>query len=182
MRELATERRIDVDAMEPPAPRAPEETFRHLEEDLGGAVMFALWSHRLSVYMRLLNRLRRAVAGRSKIALRVQLHSLTSGEAVGAPLKAVKAQVDEVVVSHLGDSPVTIGPAWRGHPVREVPTRAAIRPSAPEYRSIDDLHKALDAVAIGGGQGVRIHELGLLPWPTLEAVAGALRSPLVVGP
>jgi len=85
--------------------------------------------------------------------LRVQLHSLTSGEPVGAPLKAVKAQVDEVIVSHLGESADAISAGWRGHPVREIKTRAAIRPCAPDYRSIDDLHQALDAVAMARDAG-----------------------------
>jgi hypothetical protein len=86
--------------------------------------------------------------------------------------------VDEVVVSHLGDSPDSIRASWRGHPVREIPTRAAVRPMAPEYCSTDDLRRALDSVALGGGQGMVIHELGLLPWPTLEAVAAVLGTPV----
>lgn len=153
-----------------------EEVFRELETDLGNAGMFAIWSHRLSVYMRLLTRVREAVAGRCRIALHVHFHSLFAGDAIGAPLQVVQNHADELVVSHLGESADSVRATWRGQPADKVALRAAIAPQPPAYRSLDEVWAVCEAVKDAGGRGLKIHHLGLLPWPTIERIAAVLRQ------
>lgn len=177
VRDLIRVRLATADVLAPP-PRygTHEEVFRQLEADLGNAGMFALWSHRLSVYMRLLNRVRQAVAERCKIALHVHFHSLFSGDAIGAPLPVVQNHADELVVSHLGESAESVRSTWRGQPADKVALRAAIQPQPPEFGSADDVWAVREAVRDAGGLGLKVHHLGLLPWPTIERVAAVLRE------
>jgi hypothetical protein len=177
VRDLVRRRLVAADVLAPMTRRpSHEEVFRTLEADLGNAGMFALWSHRLSVYMRLLTRIREVVAGRCRIALHVNFHSLFAGDAIGAPLQVVQNHADELIVSHLFETPDQVRQAWRGQPADKVAIRAAIQPKPPAYRSLDDLWAVREAVKDAGGKGLKVHHLGLLPWPTIERVAAVLRE------
>ncbi len=174
--DLVRKRMADADAFEiPQTPRA-EDAFRRLEKDLGEALLFTLWSHRLSVYIQLLRRVREQAGGRVKIALHAHFHSLFAGDAIGAPLKVVGSHVDEVVVEHRGQSAEAIARAWRAPRETTAPLRAAIWPRAPQFRSERDLRLVIDAVREHGGTGLRIGQLGLLPWRTLERIGSELLS------
>ncbi|MBK8974447.1 MAG: hypothetical protein IPM29_00830 [Planctomycetes bacterium] len=182
---LVRARLATADALESPTTVRAEEAFRRVERELGEAVLFALWSHRLSVYMQLLRRVRETVAGRARIALHAHFHSLFAGDAIGAPLKVVANHVDEIVVEQLGQGPESIERAWSAPREVRGPIRAAISPKAPEFRSEEDLQRVVDAVAANGGSGLCVHQLGTLPWPTLERLGTVLRrgrsAPVRVG-
>ena len=176
VREFVSARMGTHDVLTPRRSGSNEETFRRLEEDLGHAAMFGLWSHRLATYLRMLKAVRRAVAGRTRIALHVHFHSLFSGDAVGAPLQVLRGHADELIVSHVDESPEALRAAWRSEPVRGHAVRAAIAPHPPLFRSADDVWMARSAVRDAGGAGLVVRSLGLLPWPTIERVAAVLRD------
>jgi hypothetical protein len=176
VRGFASARMATHDVLTPRRTRTNEETFRRLEDDLGRAGMFGLWSHRLATYLRTLKAVRQAVAGRTKLALHVHFHSLFSGDAIGAPLQVLKGHADELIVSHVDESPEAMRAAWRSEPVRGLAVRAAIAPHPPLFGSADDVWMARSAVRDAGGAGLVVRSLGLLPWPTIERVAAVLRD------
>jgi hypothetical protein len=176
VRDLILARLGTQDVLAPRRASTNEETFRRLEDDLGHAAMFALWSHRLAVYLRTIKALRKVTQGRVRVALHVHFHSLFSGDAIGAPLQVLQGHADELIASHVDDGVEALRSTWRGESIRGHVVRAAIRPFPPYYRSADDLWTARSAVRDSGGSGVVVHALGTLPWPTLERVAAVLRD------
>ncbi len=178
--ELVRQRLMGSDPMSPPRPLRPAEAFRRLERELGEAVLFALWSHRLSVYMQLLRQIRSTVHGRVRIVLHAHFHSLFAGDAVGAPLKVIANHVDEVVIEHVDETPQEIAKEWSGQPTDQARVRAVLQPKAPAFTAPRDLAQTLKTIRVHGGVGTVIHQLGLLPWPALERVGETLRGSVVV--
>lgn len=176
VRDLIQARLGTFDVLAPRRPATNEETFRKLEDDLGHAAMFALWSHRLAVYLRTIKAVRKASAGRVRVALHVHFHSLFSGDAIGAPMQVLQGHADELVASHVDEGADALRAAWRSEAVRGHVVRAAIRPCPPYFRSADDVWTARSAVRDAGGSGLVVRSLGTLPWPTLERVAAVLRD------
>ncbi|MFO1052818.1 MAG: hypothetical protein U1F36_11440 [Planctomycetota bacterium] len=179
VRELIHARIATTDALTPRRTGTSEEVFRRIEDDLGHASMFALWSHRLATYVRMLKALRAAVSKRTRLALHVHVHSLFSGDALGAPLQVVQGHADELILSHVDESAEAMRTTWRSDAVRGQVLRAAIAPHPPHYRSADDVYTARAAVRDAGGAGLLIRSLGTLTWPTLERVAAVLRDGVV---
>ncbi|MGE0142049.1 MAG: hypothetical protein AB7I19_02615 [Planctomycetota bacterium] len=173
---LIHERLSTRDVLAPRPSLSIEEHFRTLETELGHAGMFAIWSHRLGTYLRLLKAFRSEIAGRTRLAVHVHFHSLFAGDGLGAPLPALHGHADEWIVANFEETPQALAQAWRSESLRGRPVRAGITPHPPWYRSTDDVYLARTAVEEAGGAGLVVRSLGLLPWPTLERVAAILRD------
>src|SRR5690606_3326742 len=116
--DLLVRRLFETDALDRGEPPASETVFARLEEDLGEAVMFAMWSYRLAVHIELLRRLRAVIGGTTRLAVRTQLRSVGTGETAGIPLKVTEHLVDALAVPPAGDGPAGVARALRGEDCR----------------------------------------------------------------
>ena len=122
-----------------------------------------------------LKEVREAVPPGVELALHVAPDPLFTGSQMGQPFDAVDDLVDEIVVTHYGETPEQIAGAWRDRGPAAVPVRIAIWPRAPQFLSDDDVLEVAAVARRAGCAGLRVYHLGLLPARTIERVAALLR-------
>ena len=164
---------VDADAMAP-AGRSDAESGDQLREVLGESRFSAMLRHRVATYGNLLTRMRGVLPDGVRLSVHLALDPLHSGSQIAMPLEAARSLVDEVVVTHYGQSPAAMVECWKGLSAAGLRTRLAIWPKAPEFSSDADLAAVANLVDEAGLDGVRIYHLGLLPWKTTERVFAAL--------
>lgn len=175
--ELVREHRLDGDAMAPSpvAELSSEAALERLRADLGGDALDAMLAHRRRVLERVLAELREATRGRTRLSLHMAFDPLFTGSQVGARGELAAGRVDAVVATHYGDAPARILAACDAAPLARVPVHVAVWPKAPQFRGEDDVEALVARLAERGAAGLRVYHLGLLPWRTIERVAGAFR-------
>ncbi len=151
----------------------PETAYRALEEALDG-VLPVLLRHRQQTVRRTLAEIRELLPKSVQLTLHVHLDPLFTGSQVGGPPSAVADLVDELIVTHYGETPEQMEKRWCGQPEVACRVRLAIWPKAPQFRGEKDLQRVFDLVSEHGLDGVRVYHLGLLPWRTIERTAAAL--------
>lgn len=170
VREEVRHRIGDADAM---TPGQVDEPDRALAEALGEDAFAALLAHRRSVHVATLKDFREAVGDRVALAVQIQPDPLFTGSQLGQDERVIGPMVDELVLTHYGEAVDRIAEIW-GQLSCVGPARATIWPKAPALTSDTELRAVRETVQSAGGQGLRIYELGLLPWATIERVAAAL--------
>ena len=163
----------DGDAMAPQN-LSWQDSFDRLAAGLGRQTFLGMHRHRTAVYAGMLTKLRSRMRDGVRLAIHLNMDPLFSGSQLGQPFHSVVSMVDEIVVTHYGESPVRMAEMWRGQKGVGAKTRVAIWPKAPEFTEDKDLVAVLNLVEEWQLDGVRIYHLGLLPWRTVERVMGAL--------
>jgi hypothetical protein len=171
--ELLRGRLEEGDAMAP-VRVAPGSCYEALTDALGDDVLAALVGHRQATVQRSLREMRAVLPQSVELTLHVHLDPLFTGSQVGGASVGVAELVDELIVTHYGEGPEQIEKRWSGVSLPGCRVRLALWPKAPEFGSDDDLVRVAELVRQVGFAGVRIYHLGLLPWRTVERVAGVL--------
>ena len=166
---------VEGDAMSPQE-LTWQESFDRLKADLGRRRFLAMIRHRTQVYVGYLTKLKARIPSGVRLSVHLNMDPLFSGSQIGQPFNAVASMVDEIVVTHYGESPQRMAEKWRGQKGIGARTRVSIWPKAPEYTEDKDLIAVLNLVEEWHLDGVRIYHLGLLPWKTTERVFGVLTS------
>jgi hypothetical protein len=164
----------DADAM---APTKPPGKPAELDAETAAWVATVLAARRRTVA-----RTAAAVAQASgSVARAVQLHPspwFTGSQLSADALAHAEAFAgDERVITAYGEGPAAIE-ALLGHEALAALPKAASRvciwPKAPQFASDDDLVRLRDVAAARGVGSIAVYHLGLLPWRTIERVAGVL--------
>ena len=153
-----------------------QESFDQLTKDLGRRPFLGMIRHRTQTYVGFLTRLRTVIPASVRLSVHLNMDPLFSGSQIGQPFNSIVSMVDEIVVTHYGESTRKMSEKWQGQKGIGARTRVAIWPKAPEYTSDKDLVAVLNLVEAWHLDGVRIYHLGLLPWRTIERVFGVLTS------
>ena len=169
---LLRERLEEGDAMSP-LPTEPETAYDRLAEALG-EVLPVLLRHRVDTVRGALVDMRAVLPKSVGLTLHLHFDPLFTGSQVGGPAAAVADLVDELIITHYGETPEQMEKHWRGQPEVECRVRLAIWPKAPQFRGEEDLQRVSDLASEHGLDGVRIYHLGLLPWRTIERAAAVL--------
>ena len=157
----------DGDAMAP-QDLGWQESFDRLAAGLGRKVFLAMIRHRTMVYVGFLTKLRSRMREGVRLSVHLNMDPLFSGSQIGQPFHSVASMVDEIVVTHYGESPLKMAEKWRGQKSIGKRTRVAVWPKAPEYTSDKDLVAVMNLVEEHHLDGARLYHLGLLPWRTVE--------------
>lgn len=155
------------DAMEPQG-LGWQESFDRLTAGLGRRPFLAMIRHRTMVYVGFLTKLRSRMREGVRLSVHLNMDPLFSGSQIGLPFHSVASMVDEIVVTHYGETPLKMAEKWRGQKDTGKRTRVAVWPKAPEFTSDKDLVAVMNLVEERGLDGIRLYHLGLLPWRTVE--------------
>ena len=166
---------VDGDAMQQRT-LSWQESFDQLTEDLGRRPFLGMIRHRAQTYVGLLARLRSVMPSSVRLSVHLNMDPLFSGSQIGQPFNSIVSMVDEIVVTHYGESTQKMSEKWEGQKGIGARTRVAIWPKAPEFTEDKDLVAVLNLVESWHLDGVRIYHLGLLPWRTTERVFRVLTS------
>ncbi len=158
---------IEGDAMAPQN-LSWRDSFDRLAAGLGRKMFLAMLRHRTIVYAGFLTRLRSRIREGVRLSVHLNMDPLFSGSQIGQPFQSVASMVDEIVVTHYGETPLKMAEKWRGQKDIGRRTRVAVWPKAPEYTSDKDLIAVMNLVEERNLDGVRLYHLGLLPWRTVE--------------
>ena len=153
-----------------------QESFDQLTEDLGRRPFLGMIRHRTQTYVGFLAKLRSEIPSSVRLSVHLNMNPLFSGSQIGQPFNSIVSLVDEIIVTHYGESTKAMAEKWRGQKGIGAKTRVAIWPKAPEYTEDKDLVAVLNLVEEWHLDGVRIYHLGLLPWRTTERVFQVLTS------
>lgn len=172
---LLREHIVEGDAMQQRA-LSWQESFDQLTKDLGRRPFLGMIRHRTQIYVGLLSRLRGVIPSEVRLSVHLNMDPLFSGSQIGHPFNAIVSMVDEIIVTHYGESTKKMSEKWRGQKGIGARTRVAIWPKAPEYTEDKDLVAVLNLAEEWHLDGVRIYHLGLLPWRTTQRVFKVLTS------
>ncbi|MCA8958308.1 MAG: hypothetical protein KDC87_19680 [Planctomycetes bacterium] len=173
--DLLHQQLVDGDAMEPQQ-LGWQQSFDRLAAALGRRSLLGMLRHRTLVYTGLLASLRAQLPAGVRLSVHLNMDPLFSGSQLGLPFDAVTGHVDEIVVTHYGETPTRMAEMWRGQQGRGARTRVAIWPKAPEFTTDRDLIAVLNLVEEWHLDGVRVYHPALLPWRTVERVLRVLSS------
>ncbi|MBK8096403.1 MAG: hypothetical protein IPK26_04805 [Planctomycetes bacterium] len=169
----------DGDCMQAPARIDPATLSLRLVAEFGPAIA-VLATHRLGVPIRGLHDLQDVRRAGVRLCLQTNFDKLHGRAAL--PLPPAVGLVDEVALTCYGEDIDGIAAALP-HLVsaRQVGPngprlRLCCHPRAPQCRSDDDLRRLRELCLQHRLDAISIYHLGLLPWPTIERVARALRD------
>ncbi len=154
--------------------RDRQESLHQLQADLQEDVLRLMLEHRRLVYAEFLTAVRQLMPQGLRLSVHLKMDPLFTGSQLGQPLAAMNGLVDEVIVTHYGESLQQMQAAWRHEDLGSTPVNLAFWPKAPQFNNEKELRELADFARLRGMAGLRIYHLGLLPWQTVTRVMDSL--------
>ncbi len=152
------------------------EALQLLRSDLGDGQLEALLEVRTQANLAMFARVAGALPDGVRLGTHITFDAMFTGSQLGMEESRIVDQVDDLFLTCYGKGPDKIEAACRDlQPETLAKLHLCILPKAPEFTGDEDVQRLRRLAVERGMAGVRVYHLGLLPWATVERVAGLLR-------